>query len=65
MKLTQLFFAGLIVGLHSLPNRVCRIQKNVELNKWCHVRSENTSADLSSRRITPSELPYSKIWWPN
>lgn len=46
-----------------VANRVAKIQRNTQVDRWGHVRSAQNPADLLSRGITAAELLTAQIWW--
>lgn len=46
-----------------VANRVAKIQRNTQVDRWGHVRSAHNPADLLSRGITAKELLTAKLWW--
>ena len=45
-----------------VANRVASIQRNTEVKRWRHVRTQDNPADLLSRGIKPSALVNNKLW---
>ncbi|XP_043862253.1 uncharacterized protein LOC122756499 [Drosophila santomea] len=46
-----------------VANRVAKITQATPVDCWAHVRSEQNSADLSSRGVSLHELAENHLWW--
>ncbi|XP_033239458.1 uncharacterized protein [Drosophila pseudoobscura] len=46
-----------------VANRVTRISQATDIEKWCHVPSEQNPADLASRGVPLQELVENQLWW--
>ena len=46
-----------------IQNRVKKIRKNVIIEHWNYVTSENNPAEVVTRRISPNSLVKILLWW--
>ncbi|XP_011859045.1 PREDICTED: uncharacterized protein LOC105556561 [Vollenhovia emeryi] len=44
-------------------NRIARIQENIHISSWGHVRTHSNPADYCSRGLYPDELVKCTAWW--
>ncbi|KAJ8944181.1 hypothetical protein NQ318_016161 [Aromia moschata] len=46
-----------------VSNRVSEIQTNTQTYSWHHISTNDNPADLLSRRVVPSKLKDTLLWW--
>ena len=46
-----------------IQNRVKKIRKNVIIEHWNYVTSENNPTEVVTRRISPNSLVKMLLWW--